>query len=60
MEYQFLLLEMPQVFHQNLKKREIFKNNKVTDMISSDRIGVKGVWSDDSSMVIATMKADYR
>ena len=39
------------------KKREIFKNNKVTDMISSDRIGVKGVWSDDSSMVIATMKA---
>ena len=26
-------------------------------MISNDRIGVKGVWSDDSSMVIATMKA---
>lgn len=39
------------------KKREIFENNKVTDMISNDRIGVKGVWSDDSSMVIATMKA---
>ena len=39
------------------KKREMFKNNKVTDMISNDRIGVKGVWSDDSSMVIATMKA---
>lgn len=39
------------------KKREIFKNNKVTDMISNDRIGVKGVWSDDSSMVIATMKS---
>ena len=39
------------------KKREIFKNNKVTDMISNNRIGKKGVWSDDSSMVIATMKA---
>ena len=39
------------------KNREIFKNNKVTDMISSDRIGIKGVWSDDSSMVIATMKS---
>lgn len=39
------------------KKRDLFKNNKVTDMISSDRIGAKGVWSDDSSMVIATMKA---
>ena len=39
------------------KKRELFKNNKVTEMISNDRIGVKGVWSDDSSMVIATMKA---
>ena len=39
------------------KKRELFKNNKVTDMISSDRIGIKGVWSDDSSMVIATMKS---
>ena len=39
------------------KKRDLFKNNKVTDMISSDRIGAKGVWSDDSSMVIATMKS---
>ena len=39
------------------KKRDLFKNNKVTDMISSDRIGSKGVWSDDSSMVIATMKS---
>ena len=39
------------------KKREIFKNNKVTDMINNNRIGKKGVWSDDSSMVIATMKA---
>ena len=39
------------------KKRDLFKNNKVTDMISSDRVGAKGVWSDDSSMVIATMKA---
>lgn len=39
------------------KKRELFKNNKVIDMISSDRVGAKGVWSDDSSMVIATMKS---
>ena len=39
------------------KKRDLFKNNKVTDMISSDRVGAKGVWSDDSSMVIATMKS---
>lgn len=39
------------------KKRDLFKNNTVTDMISSDRIGSKGVWSDDSSMVIATMKS---
>lgn len=39
------------------KKRELFKNSKVVDMISSDRVGAKGVWSDDSSMVIATMKA---
>ena len=39
------------------KKRDLFKNNKVTDMISSDRVGAKGIWSDDSSMVIATMKS---
>lgn len=39
------------------KKREIFKNNRITDMICSNRNNVKGVWSDDSSMVIATMKA---
>lgn len=39
------------------KKRDLFKNNKVIDMISSDRVGAKGVWSDDSSMVIATMKS---
>ena len=39
------------------KKRDLFKNNKVTDMISSDRVGAKGIWSDDSSMGIATMKS---
>ena len=39
------------------QKRELFKNSKVIDMISSDRVGAKGVWSDDSSMVIATMKS---
>ena len=39
------------------KKRDMFKDNKVTDMVSSARVGAKGIWSDDSSMTLATMQS---
>lgn len=38
------------------KKREIFKDNKIMDMLEYGSHNMpKGCWSDDSSMVIATM-----
>ena len=40
------------------KKRELFKNSKVVDMIGNGSHNVaKGTWSDDSSMTLATMQS---